>query len=205
VNLLTGDLWTLYVADCREAMAAMPERSVHCVVSSPPYWGLRDYGIPPVDWQDGDRCVFGLEKTIAAYIRHTIEIFDGLRRVLRDDGVIWWNVGDSYSSGSRSSYDRNAPNKGQNHVGERRPCGEISGQKLLIPHRVAIALQDAGWCVRQDNVWAKRSPMPESVSGWPVVSKPSICPESRQRTMPALRGDRTPSCPSSEGMESRRS
>jgi len=73
VNLLTGDLWTLYVADCREAMAAMPERSVHCVVSSPPYWGLRDYGIPPVDWQDGDRCVFGLEKTIAAYIRHTID------------------------------------------------------------------------------------------------------------------------------------
>lgn len=97
MNLLTGDLWTLYVADCREAMAAMPERSVHCVVSSPPYWGLRDYGIPPVDWQDGDRCVFGLEKTIAAYIRHTIEIFDGLRRVLRDDGVIWWNVGDTFA------------------------------------------------------------------------------------------------------------
>lgn len=172
MKTLTGDHWTLYVADCREAMAAMPERSVHCVVSSPPYWGLRDYGIPPVDWADGERCVFGLETTFAAYIRHTVEIFEGLRRVLRDDGVIWWNVGDSFITGAGKAKVAGGGKQGERFAGpssqaNRMPQSGIpSGSKGLIPHRVAIALQDAGWCVRQDNVWSKRSPMPESVSGW---------------------------------------
>lgn len=170
MELLEGHNWKLYVGDCREAMAVMPERSVHCVVSSPPYWGLRDYGIPPVDWQDGERCVFGLEATVQGYIRHTVEIFEGLGRVLRDDGVIWWNVGDSYSQaakwGGRTGGRHSKALHGADARRERRQSDVANGNKMLVPHRVAIALQDAGWCVRQDNVWAKRSPMPESISGW---------------------------------------
>ena len=176
MNVLEGHNWTLYVGDCREAMAVMPERSVHCVVSSPPYWGLRDYGIPPVDWQDGERCVFGLESTVQGYVRHTLEVFEGLRRVLRDDGVIWWNVGDSFITGAGKAKNPGSRVGNGNRMSiedypatgpNRMPQDGIpAGSKGLIPHRIAIALQEAGWCVRQDNVWAKRSPMPESVSGW---------------------------------------
>lgn len=158
----------IHTGDCRQHMReVIPAGSVHCVTTSPPYWGLRDYGIDGVDWADGWHGVFGLEPSIEMYVAHTLEIFEGLHRVLRDDGVIWWNIGDSYSSGGRTSYDNITANKGNKAIhGSQRPPGDLpDGNKCLIPYRVAIALQEAGWIVRQDVIWRKLSPMPESVNG----------------------------------------
>src|SRR5690606_38202482 len=87
---------------------------------------------------DGWHGVFGLEPTVEMYVQHTLELFEGIRRILRDDGVVFWNLGDTY----------------------------FGGNKLMVPYRVAIALQESGWTIRQDNIWHKRSPMPESISGW---------------------------------------
>ena len=141
--------------------------SVQCVVTSPPYWGLRDYGIPGVAWADGWHGVFGNEPTLAQYVTHTLEVFEGLGRVLRPDGVIWWNMGDTYASGGRTGAYSTIPQKNIATNGVKRPESvQADGNKLLIPYRVAIALQDAGWCIRQDVIWAKPSPMPESISGW---------------------------------------
>jgi site-specific DNA-methyltransferase (adenine-specific) len=109
-------------------MATLPEQSVHCCVTSPPYFGLRDYG------HDGQ---IGLEDTPDAYVRQLVEVFRAVRRVLRDDGTLWLNLGDSYAS------DKNL---------------------LGIPWRVAFALQADGWYLRQDIIWHKPNPMPESVT-----------------------------------------
>jgi DNA modification methylase len=129
---------SILIGDNRDVMRQIPDRSVHCIVTSPPYWGLRDYGIDPVRWADGWEGVFGNEPTIQQYITHTLELFEHFHRVLRGDGVVWWNIGDTYSPG---------------------------GNKLLIPARVAIALQESGWVVRSDVQWVKPSPMPESIGG----------------------------------------
>lgn len=171
----------IHIGDCREHMAnKIPAGSVHCVCSSPPYWGLRDYGIPGSEWADGWFGVYGLEPTVEQYVTHTLELFEGIGRVLCDDGVVFWNLGDSYATGagkSRNPGSRAEPRSGyegkHGYVNgypvsqpNRMPQSIRSGNKLLIPYRVAIALQDAGWIVRQDNIWHKNSPMPESVSGW---------------------------------------
>ena len=112
--------------DCREVMREMPENSVHCCVTSPPYWGLRDYGC------EGQ---MGLEQTPEEYVSKMVEVFREVRRVLREDGTLWMNLGDSYAS----------------------------KQLVGIPWRVAFALQADGWYLRQDIIWHKPNPMPESV------------------------------------------
>ena len=117
--------------DCIETLRMLPDCSVHSVVTSPPYWNLRDYG------HDGQ---IGLESTPEAYVARMVEVFREVRRVLRDDGTLWLNLGDSY----------NAPGlKPKDLVG--------------IPWRVAFALQADGWWLRQDIIWHKPNPMPESV------------------------------------------
>lgn len=113
--------------DCREVLAALPDQSVHCCVTSPPYFGLRDYGV------DGQ---MGLELTPEDYITGMVLVFREVRRVLRADGTLWLNIGDSFGAGKN---------------------------KLLMPARLALALQADGWILRQDNVWFKKRPMPESV------------------------------------------
>lgn len=118
----------ILIGDSRERLKDIPDGSVHCCVTSPPYFGLRDYGC------DGQ---MGLEPTPAEFVSGMVELFREVRRVLRDDGTLWLNLGDSY--------DKNK-------------------NKLLMPARVAMGLQDDGWILRQDNVWFKKRPMPESVS-----------------------------------------
>ena len=113
--------------DCIEGMRTLPDASVHCCVTSPPYWGLRDYG------HDGQ---IGLESTPEAYVARMVEVFREVRRVLREDGTLWLNLGDSYKGGK-----------------------QLGG----IPWRVAFALQADGWWLRQDIIWSKPNPMPESV------------------------------------------
>lgn len=144
--------------DCIERLRAMPDESVQCCVTSPPYFGLRDYGM------EGQ---IGLEATPDAYVAKLVEVFAEVWRVLRDDGTLWLNLGDSYSGGGRGNYDIVSSNKGNAASrGLGRPV--IDGLKpkdlIGIPWRVAFALQAAGWYLRQDIIWHKPNPMPESVT-----------------------------------------
>ena len=116
----------MIAGDCVESMRGMDAASCHCVVTSPPYWGLRDYG------HAGQ---IGLEKSAADYVSRMVEVFAEVRRILRADGTLWLNLGDSYHR------------------------GQLAG----IPWRVAFALQDDGWRLRQEVIWHKTNPMPESV------------------------------------------
>jgi len=221
LRLLTGD--------CRDVLATLPAESVHCVVTSPPYWGLRDYGIPPTVWggdakcehvwrkeitsrpnagggkpmfsvhgggdstqRDGSqwakengrtstsafcRCgawrgAHGLEPTIDLYCRNAVEVFRAVHRVLRPDGTLWLNLGDSYGAQKGNGFNTNAYTGGGNRVQRMQAeHGDINVKTGLkpkdlcgIPWRVAFALQADGWWLRQDIVWHKVNPMPESVT-----------------------------------------
>jgi DNA modification methylase len=177
--------------DCIAGLRTLPDASVHCCVTSPPYWGLRDYG------HDGQ---IGLESTPEAYVARMVEVFREVRRVLRDDGTLWLNLGDSYcSQGGERKYGSSdgatgrgdAPGARLKDVGgfgdgtwdwiesnptedwatdewlqelKRRRAAFLKPKDLVgIPWRVAFALQADGWWLRQDIIWHKPNPMPESV------------------------------------------
>jgi DNA modification methylase len=145
---------TLYQGDCLEVLASLPDQSVQCCVTSPPYFGLRDYGHAEQ---------IGLEPSPAEYIAKLTEVFRQVRRVLKDDGVCWVNLGDSYSNGGRKS--RDGDDKLPDRMMNVRPEDGAKPKDLLgIPWRVAFALQADGWYLRQDVIWAKPNPMPESVT-----------------------------------------
>jgi DNA modification methylase len=207
IETWTGDI---HHGDARGRLAEMPASAVHMVMTSPPYYGLRDYGedVESIwggdddcdhDWvvekmaaQGGEntadnppdvggnastqetrirggggvesgRCRWcgawegqlGLEPSLGQFVRNLVEVGNAVRGVLRDDGSWWLNLGDSYSSGGRTSYDANKKDTRDDFRQK---------QKMLVPHRVAIALQDAGWIVRNDVVWQKVNPMPESAT-----------------------------------------
>lgn len=229
-----------------EKLRQMPDESVHCFVTSPPYWQLRDYSVPPQIWGGLEACAhnwdpwvekhdereptvngksrtsdrfyqedsrqfngnhqkhtagqfckncgawngcYGLEPTIELFIKHTLEIFTEARRVLRRDGTLWLNLGDSYSSvqtgrpntGLKALSDRTSPRKKprENHAYQDADNlfvkhGLASGLKakdlIGMPWRVAFALQAAGWYLRCDIIWEKPNPMPESVTDRPTKS-----------------------------------
>lgn len=154
------------VGDCLESLRAMSDQSAHCCVTSPPYFGLRDYGV------DGQ---IGLEGTPQAFVARLVEVFREVRRVLRDDGTLWLNLGDSYAGGNSGSKWREGSARADGMVrgdGEasrrnRNGNGAVHGVKpkdlIGIPWRVAFALQDDGWYLRQEIIWHKPNPMPESV------------------------------------------
>lgn len=144
----------ILVGDCIDMMRTLPDQSVQCCVTSPPYFGLRDYGV------DGQT---GLEATPAEFVEALVKVFNEVRRVLRDDGTLWLNLGDSYSSGGRKTRDpdekllaRGASFRAQDGLPEKNLIG--------IPWKVAFALQAEGWYLRQDIIWQKPNPMPESVT-----------------------------------------
>ena len=153
------------IGDCIESMRTLPDKSVQMCVTSPPYYGLRDYGV------DGQ---IGLEETPAEFIARLVEVFREVRRVLRVDGTAWVNMGDSYASiaggyapdGSAGKHDIvSKSTRGAVRRGHRRQPHEGFKQKDLMgmPWRLAFALQDDGWYLRQDIIWHKPNPMPESV------------------------------------------
>lgn len=155
----------ILVGDCLELLRQMPDKSVQCCVTSPPYFGLRDYGV------DGQ---IGLEETPAEFIARLVAVFEEVRRVLRDDGTAWVNMGDSYASiaggyapnGSAGKHDTvSAATRGAVRRGQRRkPHDGFKAKDLMgMPWRLAFALQDDGWYLRQDIIWNKQNPMPESV------------------------------------------
>jgi len=211
---------TLYNQDFRKN--DLPDESIQCVVTSPPYWGLRKYyGEQELIWggdkkcehewmpkdrmlhsgtnagkvQLGDRGAFhnnasttdntcslcgawkgayGLEPTPEMYIEHTIEILREIRRVLRKDGVVFWNIGDSYNGSTPNQSGNHGYKDGRSNRDKRFSVGGVVGLKpkdlCLIPFRVAISAQSDGWWVRSVIIWSKPNPMPESVTDRPTES-----------------------------------
>jgi DNA modification methylase len=144
--------------DCRDMLATLPAQSVHCCVTSPPYFGLRDYGV------DGQ---IGLEPTPDQFIAELVAVFQEVRRVLRDDGTVWLNLGDSYNNFRVSMNGQSVHNGEQRSkpAGRRAVDHGLKEKDLIgIPWRVAFALQADGWYLRQDIIWHKPNPMPESVT-----------------------------------------
>jgi site-specific DNA-methyltransferase (cytosine-N4-specific) len=144
--------WTLHVGDARQVLASMPAQSADCIVTSPPYWGKRDYGVAGQ---------YGHEDSPAAYAVTMREVFHEARRVLADDGTCWLNLGDSYSSSGGGATGIHAY-LGE-HITTHRPASVSAKNLLGLPWRVAFALQDDGWILRNAIIWHKPNAMPESV------------------------------------------
>jgi len=158
----------IYVGHCTEVMKTLDAESIDCCVTSPPYWGLRDYGAPEQ---------IGHETHPLDYVKCIVEAMREVRRLLRDDGTLWLNLGDSYAGSGKGrngdgSLGKMASAKQRSSVGSY--LGSVPATKSIeglkpkdlvgIPWRVAFALQDDGWFLRQDIIWAKPNPMPESVT-----------------------------------------
>ena len=164
----------IHVGDAIGVLSTFSPESVQCVVTSPPYWGLRDYGVAGQ---------LGLEPTPEEYVERLVEVFRAVRRVLRDDGTVWLNLGDSYAgAGKHSSEGFNERWHGKHFLTDKqgdtdrerpaRPTIKNLRPKNLvgIPWRVAFALQADGWYLRSDIIWHKPNPMPESVRDRPTRS-----------------------------------
>ena len=210
--------------NCIDKIKELEDNSIDCVVSSPPYFGLRDYGT--AQWQGGDlNCnhisakhksrydydlskaqtgthagakkgtdqakwenicpdcgakrideQFGLEKSYQDYLANTVKVFETFKPKLKDTATIWWNVGDSYSSGLRKSTTNQSLRGSKDYGVTRTPVQNGIKEKdlLMIPNRVAIALQEAGWYIRSEIIWHKPNPMPESVRDRPTSAHEKI-------------------------------
>jgi DNA modification methylase len=238
----------LLVGDCREQMALLEPNSIQTVTTSPPYWGLRDYGVPSLVWGgepghahewgawteahdvreqavagksrtterfygdpsrkfDGNHqkhsagafcdCgawlgALGLEPTPELFIEHMVEVFRGVRRVLRDDGTLWLNLGDSYAGSGKGPTGHNGigtHDVRQGFVGTSQRSKTDSGipgykpkDLMMIPARVAMALQADGWYLRSQIPWLKRNSMPESVTDRPATAVEYVYLLSKSRT-----------------------
>jgi DNA modification methylase len=150
----------LILGDAGAVLGAMPDECVQAVVTSPPYWSLRDYGITGQ---------LGLQESVHDFIQALAEVFDGVRRVLRADGTLWLNLGDSYTSGGRTwrAADRKNPARAM-AVRPPTPAGLKPKDLIGVPWRLAFALQDRGWYLRSDIIWNKPNCQPESVSDRPT-------------------------------------
>jgi len=148
----------LRCGDCLDVLLTLPHLSVHTCITSPPYWGLRDYGV------EGQ---LGLEPTPDEYVDNLVHLFREVRRVLRDDGTVWLNLGDSYNSiGGTVGGGKNCEPRKRTM---REWCGSLKPKDLVgIPWRVAFALQADGWWLRSDIIWHKPNCMPESVKDRPT-------------------------------------
>ncbi len=145
--------------DASTVMRRLLSESVQCIVTSPPYWGLRDYNDPDQ---------IGLEETLPQYINRLVEIFSEAKRVLREDGVFWLNIGDGFTSGNRGWRAPDKKNRARAmSVRPNTPDGLKSKDLIGIPWRLALALQEDGWYLRTDIVWNKPNAMPESVRDRP--------------------------------------
>lgn len=203
----------ILIGDVREHLKQLPDQSVNCVVTSPPYWGLRDYGT--ASWDGGDlncdhqgkpmatkaninrncgtgndvknaqareffkdicgKCgakridsQIGLEQEPEDFINELVSVFREVKRVLRDDGTLWLNIGDSYSGSGKGTAGNLGKKNNERHLehktGELVPSGTKPKDLVGIPWMLAFALRADGWYLRQDIIWAKPNPMPESVT-----------------------------------------
>lgn len=180
--VIIGDA-TIYQGDVLDVLSALPSESVQMVCTSPPYWGLRDYKV------DG---MIGLEPTFQEYLDKMVAVFDEVKRVLRSDGTCWLNVGDAYAQkGGKMVDDKELETISKiNRNNLDGGCGNWTGRGdraantaqgtlkpkdlIMMPARLAIALQDDGWWIRSEIIWAKPNPMPESVTDRPTSSHEKI-------------------------------
>lgn len=156
----------IYYGNCINVLQTFPNKSINCCITSPPYYGLRDYGV------SGQ---IGNEDTPEQYIENLVVVFDEVKRILKDDGVLWLNLGDSWAGSNQGAGTKNptlkqVSNHGTNYMTAERHKSKLSklnGYKpkdlIGIPWMAAFALREAGWYLRQDIIWAKGNPMPESV------------------------------------------
>lgn len=163
VTILTGDVL--------DKLAELPADHFDCVVTSPPYWGLRDYGV------DGQ---IGLEPTLGEHIAKMVEVFAAVHRVLKPTGTLWLNYGDCYatSPNGRSAADTKAAGN-DDRTFRDKPFSTVQGvlkpkDLCMVPNRLAIALQEWGWWVRSEIIWAKPNPMPESIKDRPASSHEKV-------------------------------
>ena len=152
--------------DCRDVLKTLPDESVHCVVTSPPYYGLRDYGVAGQ---------IGLEASLAGFMETMLEVFREVRRVLMADGTAWLNMGDSYATAGGSGWQGKNGQRADRRftavrdavpmreIGRRPPEGLKPKDLMGVPWMLAFALRDDGWWLRQDIIWHKPNPMPESI------------------------------------------
>lgn len=164
VRILTGD--------SREMLRDLPSESIQCCVTSPPYWGLRDYDHP---------AQIGAESSPEDYVANLVEIFREVRRVLRADGTLWLNVGDGYArNGGTGNHGPNAIVGNTKKLIQRRNCkvpdcwGLKDRDLMGLPWRIAFALQSDGWLLRSRITWVKKAPMPESVKNRPTSATEEI-------------------------------
>lgn len=159
----------ILIGDCRDQLKTLDDESVQTCVTSPPYWGLRDYGAPDQ---------LGLEETPQEYVENLVDVFREVRRVLRKDGTLWINLGDTYIGGRNGGVGSSGTITSRNHTAVRqahrrggkthRKAPGLKRKDLVgIPWRVAFALQADGWWLRSEVIWHKPSPMPESVRDRP--------------------------------------
>ena len=148
----------ILIGDVREQLKQLADQSVNCVVTSPPYWGLRDYG------NDGQ---IGLEQEPEDFINELVSVFREVKRVLRDDGTLWLNIGDSYSGSGKGTAGNLGKKHNERHLEHKTggliPTGTKPKDLVGIPWMLAFALRADGWYLRQDIIWHKPNPMPESV------------------------------------------
>jgi DNA modification methylase len=184
--LATG---AVHIGDVLQLAGRLEPQSVQCLVTSPPYFGLRDYGIPPTNWPEVEyapiagmqpltipamTACLGLESTPDAFIGHIVAVFRALRPAVKEDGTLWVNLGDSYWTkpiGKGSTHDpkwRGGRNRGEGTAGGRLATSGQHKNLMGIPWRVAFALQADGWILRSDVIWQKPAPMPESVTDRPT-------------------------------------
>ena len=167
----------ILVGDAIDRLAELPDKSIQCCITSPPYWGLRSY--------KGDKGMIGLEPTFAGHLDNLVAVFQQVRRVLRDDGTLWLNYGDAYSNSSTGGHGAGGGRDKSTLTGRMPPVNTtplkkngIKGLKpknlMMMPARAAIALQEDGWLLRSEIVWHKPNPMPESVRDRPTSAHEKI-------------------------------
>lgn len=189
----------ILVGDCLATLATIEAGTVQTCVTSPPYFALRDYGIPATDWPavryapmhglpeleiPAQQCCLGLEETPEAFVGHIVHVFREVARVLRQDGTLWLNMGDSTaSSGGRGTGSTGRPGRSRPQENPRSITARGLPPKNLLgmPWRVALALQADGWILRQDVIWHKRSPMPETAKDRPTRAHEYLFLFSRSR------------------------
>jgi len=173
--------FTLYAGDARDVLPHLDDALAHCIVTSPPYYLLRDYEV------DGQ---IGMEDTLDEYVGNLVDVLDAARRVLRDDGTVWLNLGDTYSASPRGprhgrTSTLSTPERQERVSPVVNKLGRAAGTKpkdlMLVPFEVAFALRDDGWWLRQVIVWDKPNPIPESAKDRPTTSHEYVLLLSKSR------------------------
>jgi DNA modification methylase len=172
--------WRILEGDCRDRLAELDAESAQTCVTSPPYFGLRDYGLPPSEWADGWIGCLGLEPTPEMYVAHMVEVFSAVRRALAVDGTVWLNLGDSFCSTAPGTRNAPMPKGSKANAAEwanmrpKTPPGMKPKDLVGVPWMVAFALRADGWYLRSEIIWHKPNPMPESVTDRPTKSHEQV-------------------------------